>query len=299
MSALNIAAYGEGIMYPPNLAPNISAIQQAGWNTIILGLFHISSSGDIGFNDTSIIQGGKYVGDSTWPGQLTQLKSGNISTLLASIGGGGVSDYENIMTIYQSNNNSFQGTALQSNFQTFRNTFTAVSIIDMDCEDNYDQPSFVAFCEMLIEMGFGITFCPYTYDSFWTGSLAAIQAQYPGAVKWWNLQCYDGGNGNDPADWAASIQQAIPGFDTNGYILASDWSRFWNTQYKIWEGDCPQAVQSLLSQFKGEACVGGAFIWTLDQILDYAATEKQHPDAHSCGSVGMSDYVNAMVAALS
>lgn len=305
MSSLTIAAYGEGIMYPPTLAPNIVAIQQAGWNTVILGLFHISSTGDIGFNNESIVSGGQYVGDAAWPGQLQTLMAGGsnngLRMLLASIGGGGVSDFANVQAIYQANGNSFVGTALQTNFRTFHTTFPGIAAIDMDVEEGYDQDSFVAFCQMLIEIGFGITFCPYASweMDFWTGSLAALNSSHPGAVKWWNLQCYDGGSGNDPATWAQAIATAIPGFDTTGFIVAGDWSRNLakpqpdpSTWY--WQGDCPSAMQSLFASIRGEASVGGGFVWTLDQILGYATDQQSKPDPASCGAVGMSDYVTAI-----
>ena len=105
MASLNVAAYGEGVMYPPNLAPNISAIQTAGWTSVIVSLFHINTSGDIYINDTKIFSGGKYIGSPAWPGQLQQLlgQGSAITTLLASIGGGGVTDYASIQTIYLNN----------------------------------------------------------------------------------------------------------------------------------------------------------------------------------------------------
>ena len=303
MTSRNVAAYGEGVMYPPNLKPNISAIQTAGWTSVIVSLFHVSSTGDVGLNDTQLFSGGQYVGSSAWPGELKQLmgKGSTITTLLGSIGGGGVSDFANIQTIYDNNNNSFAGTPLQKNFQSFFSTLPTITLIDMDVEDNYDQASFVAFCQMLIDIGFGITFCPYASweTSFWTGSLKQLNQSNPGAVKWWNLQCYDGGQGNDPQTWATAITSAIPGFDTTGFILAGDWSRNLaepnkNPSSWFWQGDCPPAMQTLMSSFKSETCVGGGFVWTIDQILDYAAQQKKKPDPQPCGNAGMSDYVAAI-----
>jgi hypothetical protein len=308
-NSLNVAAYGEGIMYPPNLAPNLAAIQTAGWTSVILGLFHIDSSGDISFNDTQVVTGGIYVGDPTWPSQVEQLLLGQgstIITLLASVGGGGVKDFSNIQTIYENNNKSFAGTSLQKNFQAFFSEFPVIPLIDMDVEDNYDRNSFVAFCQMLIQIGFAITFCPYaTWETdFWTGSLAILNQSNPGAVKWWNLQCYDGGQGNDPQVWANAISQAIPGFGTTGFIIAGDWSRNLaqpkpdpSTWY--WQGDCPPAVQSLMVGFAQELCVGGGFIWTIDQILDYAADQKKKADPAPCGNVGLSNYTAAITNGLS
>jgi hypothetical protein len=305
MSSLNVAAYGEGMMYS-SLSQNMSAIQTAGWTSVILGLFHVDASGNIFFNDTEIITNGGYIGSSDWPSQLQQLLHGQgstITTLLASIGGGGVSDFANVQAIYQNNNNSFSGTALQQNFQTFFSTFPMITLIDMDVEEAYDSDSFVAFCQMLIQIGFGITFCPYTYMPFWTGSLASLNQSNPGAVKWWNLQCYDGGAGNNPQDWANAITSAIPGFDTTGFIIPGDWSRNLakpnqNPSSWYWQGDCPPAVQALMASFAQQSCVGGGFIWTIDQILNYAADQKQKPDPHPCGNVGMSNYVAAITKAL-
>jgi hypothetical protein len=128
MTSLNVAAYGQGMMYPPSLAPNMATIQTAGWTSIILGLFHIDNVGDLSFNDTVIITAGSYVGDPEWPGQLAQLLSGQgstITTLLASFGGWGVGDFTNILNIYTANGNSFQGTQLQTNFQVLQQTFPA------------------------------------------------------------------------------------------------------------------------------------------------------------------------------
>jgi hypothetical protein len=94
----------------------------------------------------------------------------------------------------------------------------------MDCEDYYDTEddkfnSFAAFCEMLIEMGFDITFCPYERQDFWVAMMKRILVSHPNRVKWWNLQCYDGGGRNKPEDWANAIKKAIPWFPTDRFIL--------------------------------------------------------------------------------
>jgi hypothetical protein len=311
-AGLNIAAYGEGALYPAaSLTPITAAIQQAGWTTVILSLFHIGrtsanqNQGDLYFNDQLVVSEGKYVGDSAWPAAVAALKGGSVTRLAASVGGATpwVQDFQTIQAIYQGNGNSFAGTLLETNFTLFRQTFPDIDVIDMDCEETYDQDSFVAFCQMLVGLGFSITFCPYAaYESgFWVGSLQALTASNPGSVLWWNLQCYAGGSGNQPATWAGYITAAMPDFNTNGFILASDWSRFWSDNQ--WQGDCVDAVGQLLAPFDGNACVGGAFIWTLDQILSYDATAKLHPDNNHydpCqgGGGSMSAYVDVIAAVL-
>ena len=284
MTAPNTAVYAGSPLGPSKIDQNLAATQGAGWTTIILGLYHIGRPsvtgqhwGDIIFNDTPVIQQGQVVTPSGWPARIAQLKQGttSITKIYASVGGGSpVVDFQSIETIYQNNGNSFSGTDLEKDFQVFRQTFPAIDGIDMDCEDRYDQPSFVAFCEMLIGMGFEITFCPYSLTNFWPDSLAAIEKQHAGAVKWWNLQCYDGGYGNDPKGWADAITSAIPGFDTEGFIVAGDWTN-----------DTPSGVTTLLKPLAGESCTGGGFIWNMDGIL--------------AGQNNMKDYVNAIGAAFS
>ncbi|HSK72014.1 MAG TPA: hypothetical protein VK892_09995 [Pyrinomonadaceae bacterium] len=299
------AAFGEGILYPPNLTPDlISTLKTSGIETLIIGLFHIESNGDIVLNDTTLIhydesqQKSIYVGDPGWSAQLQELigTESQITQMEASIGGWATGDYERIKTIYQDNGDSFNNTAVQSNFQLFKSEFPTITLIDTDVEETYDQTSFVAFCQMLIAIGFGITFCPYTETDFWTGSLNALNKSNPGAVKWWNLQCYAGGGGNDPDTWAGYITSAIPGFKTDGFILASDWSRFYNTQDQAWEGDCAPAFESLMATFKGEASVGGGFVWNIDQVEGYEAELKIHPDPAECSKTdrSLSDYIQAI-----
>jgi len=279
MTTLNIAAYGEGCMYPPSatqpVGTTIQQIQASGLTTVILSLMHIGRdydinppqiTGDLYFNDTLIFSKGAYVGSSDWinsssPDNINQLIGGSVTQVEMSVGGGGVKDFETLKLIYEANHNSFQGTNVQQNFVTLKQTLPVVTIIDMDCEETYDQASFVAFCQMLIAIGFKITFCPYAVPEFWTGSLAALNESNPGDVAWWNLQCYDGGGGNDPQTWAGYIADVIPGFETTGYILAGDWTN-----------DPPADMQQLMQGFANESSVGGGFIWTIDSTIEAGGT---------------------------
>jgi hypothetical protein len=268
-----------------------------------LGPSKISETVEIIKGSSSIILGGKDVGklnpdfDRSWPERLANLKrSAGIKEIYASFGGGSpVVDFETVQKIYDGNNGSFEGTSLQTNFALFKRTFPAIDGIDMDCEDNYDPKSFVAFCRMLIDMGLSITFCPYESTEFWVDALAQLTQTNVGAVTWWNLQCYAGGGGNNPQDWANEIKAKLPAFNTDRFILASDWSRFYedDENYKGWEGHCPQDVKAHLSAFGKQACVGGAFLWNMDQILEFG------PRAEGCSRpVTMNDYFNAIRDAL-
>lgn len=282
----NIAVYEAGALAPDKIYQNLDAARSAGWTTIILGLLHIGRQeiqgqqyGDIVYGDGQIVvqDGAWMLPDLSWPDAIARLKQdGPITQIYASFGGGGVEDYKSLQHIYVTNGNSFAGTPLERNFQLFKENCPAIDGIDLDCEETYDPASFVAFCEMLAGMGFGLTFCPYSTGefSFWTGALAALNASAPGSVKWWNLQCYDGGVGNDPGQWAAAIRDAIPGFTTDGFILAGDWN-----------DDTPAQVEYLFSGFAAEPSVGGGFIWDMNSILTAGGS--------------MADYVAAIRAGLS
>lgn len=274
-------------MGPASIEKYLSDTQRAGWTTIILSLFHIGRPevtgqrfGDIVFNGAPIVvSGGTYKCDPSWPVNVARLKQGgSVNQIYASFGGANppVEDFQTLRRIYESNGNSFSGTALEQNFQTFRKTFPAIDGIDLDCEETYAQPSllpsFIAFCEMLAGMGFGLTFCPYTDSSFWTDALAAVERSNPGAVKWWNLQCYSGGAGNTPDEWAQYISQALPGFPTDGFIVAGCAA----------DGG-PIQVQQQMSGYAGSASLGGGFIWNMDDIITSGYTMTDFASAVADG----------------
>jgi hypothetical protein len=294
--------------------------------------------GDIYYNGTLVISQGKYVGygsnpgdQTSWPALMGTLISdtvqGNtVTTLCASIGGANnvIYDFRCIEKIWLNNNKSFEGTNLQRNFVLLHQLIPQLTIIDMDNEetdmyyDDNNQPlpseieavsrgSFIDFCKMCIAIGFkNITFCPYTDPDFWTYSLSKLNTSNPGAVKWWNLQCYAGGGNNDPGTWAGYITSAIKGFDTTGYILASDWTRYYDTNEQQWDGDfpitkCPatgtnNSVFSLMNSFIDEPSVGGGFLWLVDPILSYVEDNQKYPKdpCYNTAAASITNYVNAV-----
>jgi hypothetical protein len=225
-------------------------------------------------------------------------------------GKGNVGGFGTIQRIYDNNNHSFSGTALEKNFHEFRKIFSAIDGIDMDNEETetYKDPrSFVAFCKMLIGMGFGVTFCPVWQPDFWIGALVEIEKdpQTKGGVKWWNLQCYSGGSNNDPQEWADAIKEKLPSFQTNGYIVPGNSARYWDKHADQWDGCCPTKykaqdgvcnMQDNFSGFAQKPGVGGGFIWDLDLIRGFVSA----PNPGSCGcyypegSILLSEYVAAV-----
>jgi hypothetical protein len=309
MNTPNIALYAGARLRPQDIMKEMNFMRTDGFSTIILNMFHIGNPavkagtqlGDIIFNndDPIVIRDGKYIAAPDWPGHITELKGlgSKVTQLYACFGGAPpwVHDFATIKKIYNDNNNSFSGTQLEKNCEVFRATFPAIDGIDMDCEETYDPPSFVDFCKMLTGMDFHITFCPYTMTEFWTKALVQIEKAHPHVVKWWNLQCYDGGGGNNPQDWADAIAKASPGHPTEGYIVPGDWVRFYDPDTASWAGDCPNAMKELFSGFPKQSCVGGGFIWSLDLVRD---SENRTPSqGNGCGGnvpILATDYIKAI-----
>jgi hypothetical protein len=304
----NFVLYGLNRLGPYLINQHLEPVKASGYTTIVIGMLHIGNPavkdttqlGDIIFNGDEplvirdreqpfpLVTGQHRADCLAWPGRIAALKgqSSSVTQVFASVGGGGwdyvnrrplVRDYETIQSIYKANGNTFENSVLERNFTAFRKAFPAIDGIDLDCEETYDHDSFVAFCEMLIKIGFALTFCPYEQQeqSFWVNALVALEKRHlMRYVKWWNLQCYDGGRNNEPDRWATAIGAAFKQPPVRDYIVAGDWAKFWNNDH--WDGNCPAFLTQKFSGFSRD-CLAGGFIWVMDQII--SAEERAHdPD---------------------
>jgi len=277
------AAYGEGIMYAdtqgrtyPPLQTVINDINASGLNYIMLAQFHVYNDGKdvIHFNDTEIVNQGVYTGDTTWGSSLYNLLCNrSIMNISACISG----DYNYLQKVYTNNNRSFANTMVEKNLIALKKAVPAITVIDLDNESTYDPDFFNAFCEMLISIGYDLSFCPYESMDFWVDALANISMYHPGAVKQFNLQCYSGGTGNDPQIWANAITSKMKNFNTDGFIIPGDWTE---------DGVCK--IQGLLQSFSNERCVGGGFLWHLDST--YNSNNTKNP-----GDNTLKEYAEAII----
>lgn len=303
---MNIAMYAGDPLAPGQIDANLQATKSAGWTTVILSFIHISDQRSnkpdgsiLFFNETPIIENQQVLPPfQAWNASLAQLKQGStISKLYISVGGGdSVFDFATIRRIYQNNGSSFANTPLLKNLVWLHNSFPAIDGIDMDCEDAYDQASFVAFCKLVHDIGFNeITFTPFTNPDFWIGSLQQIHNSAWGlnAVKWFNLQCYAFPPAPPlpiPGVWADLIKQRMPEFNTNNFILAGAWARY-KTGSGSWDKDCPGVVEDRIKNFLQNAhkSLDGGFIWNMDGMLQTAN------DPSGCGTIKtMEDYYKAI-----
>lgn len=262
MSGIMAAIYGGGPLYSGGSAV-IADLKRSGFTTVIAWSVHVSTNGDLVYNDTKIVSGGTCIGDPDWPARLSDLKEGgSVNRLLFSVGSGGVSDFGHIKDLIAS-----QGTGPDSilcrNFRSLKAAIPVIDGIDFDDEDLYHQATIVQFAQMLNGMGYQVTFCPYTYTTFWVDCLQALNSKTPGLVTGFSLQCCAGGTGNDPQAWITAIADAMgSGFDARGFVFPGLWCSHGSG---CAEGDCPEDVAGQFRDWRSSGIRGG-FIWLYDDV---------------------------------
>lgn len=209
-NSVSSAAYCQGFFTNHGGAAYVEQLKKSGFNTVILALGHPHEQADLYYNDTLIIQNGSYVGPAGWPELVASLLRAPtmVNRVLFSIGGAGVGDFANIANLIKKYGTGPE-TALYRNFQALKTIFPVVDAIDLDDEELLQAPVIVQFSLMLGRIGLKTTFCPYTQQSFWIDCLKQIERESPGQVVGFNLQCYSGGGGNEPAQWIAAIRNVM------------------------------------------------------------------------------------------
>ncbi len=277
--------YGGGAFF---VSGALADVQSSGFTTVVAWCIHIADNGDLAFNDTPVVSGGKYIGDSDWNTQLASFKQGttSVNRVLLSILG----PFANIQSL-----GTQQGGVIYNNFQVLLNALPAIDGIDFDNEDVYDATTVVDFALMLQSLGCKqITFCPYVEWDIWAGWLAAIDSKSPGLVTGFNLQCYDGGANNDPQDWITAIQNAMGGtFDAKGFVFPGFWCVHPPACTPGYDNFCPATVTSTLQGWQPEGIQGG-WIYIYDAIENCL-------NSQACGSgvpMDAAAYASAITAGL-
>jgi hypothetical protein len=219
---------------PGTTTNNIPLIQKSGLTTVINFALHIGREGngpqkwgDFVFNDgypkkdDPFIHNGQFNAAKNpdigaWPTDLDTLKQNGVKEIFFSIGGwGGPTHYyvKDFATIQYMLDNGMKQT-LVDNFTKFQEKFPAVDGFDIDCEEFGNSPSqfpkdypkkdtntvgkdtIVQLCEILFDLKFKVTFCPFDSCGIWKDSMQSLCDAKKGVVSWWNLQCYAGGSSN-------------------------------------------------------------------------------------------------------
>lgn len=293
MSVVNVAAYCSGDFGPGRCKKHIADVQKSGLTTVILWSLHVGRSGDVNpfeckaiagqtwgelvFNDgdVRIVNGdtfnpGNNPAVADWPRDLLKMKQNGsqVSKIFLSMGGWGVCDFQTIEYMLEHG----MGDLLRRNFQTLREAFTlngecVIDGIDLDNEEPVKASTITDFCEILFELGFEVTFCPYRNPTEWQGYMQTLWDKGH-RVSWWNLQCYSGGaeNLDELEPWINAVSQVVGKGRGASYIVAGLAVRGASDSNPQ---ECPFGLggvcESLASVSKYN--LAGGFLWKYDDVL--------------------------------
>jgi len=188
----------------------VPTLKNSGFTYAILFNINVEANGDLTMDGDTLCANGKYVFDSTNPNYIADVTAlrtsfSTIRRVECCIGGWTNQSYFQIRDLIKA-----QGTGTSSilykNFQALRNAIPAIEAINNDDEGCYDVETATAFHVMLYDIGFKTTIAPYTRKSFWQSFVTNVNNLRPDAVDRVDLQCYDGGAGNNPNDWNLGVK---------------------------------------------------------------------------------------------
>lgn len=271
---LDSAIYGGGPFYFGGQV-TMNELKHSGFTIINFWTIHVNSNGDLVYNDQLIVHDGEYVGKETWPAEIASLKvmPTSIERVQFGVASYGVPDFERIQSLIASNGTG-PSSLLYKNFKALKIAIPTIDAIDFDDESNYHVESAVKFGVMLADLGYKITFAPYTAKNFWADTFEQINSQHEGAVDRVHVQGYAGGAGNQPSTWNAlfdGIKVSMGLWSKNGDNCT--------------QGRSPNNVEDAFRAWQGE--LAGGFIWLYD-------------DVQKCnGNQGAAQYASAINSALS
>lgn len=283
----NIVLYGSGLFgrnTPGKNAAELAALQQSGFTTVILWTLHVDADGTLVYNNTVIVRDGVFADTFNYlPGLVDQLTASgsSVQNVLFSIGSGGVNDFTNIKALLASQQGKL---TLARNFSALSSALP-ISGYDFDDEDLYDSSTIATLSEILSGGNqMIITYCPYAMQGTWNQAVQSVyawdQQQDPvlgQSVRWWNLQCYSGGAGNDPASWVKALPANAGIADPAAYIVPG---------FDASEQD-PASIQQTFQRLAGsDPGISGGFIWNSSAIFSGSHTPGDYAQAIITGLGG-------------
>lgn len=271
MSVPKTTIYAGGPLYPPHNETTIKSLGDSGFTTVVAFALHLTKDGDLVFNqpNAKLVSGDEYVGPSNWGDQLSTLKDGSVNELFFCIGGWETGDFDRLEHWI-----STDKSALRKKFAVLKKHLPAVDGIDLDDEGTYDKTTTTQFSKLLHDIGYDVTFCPYTRCHFWVECLKELNSETPNLVTGFNLQCYAGGRLNTPGPWIHAIKQEMgPDFDAKGFVFPGLWGQHGK---HCGEGDLPDKIHQKLHKWKKAAGIEGAFLWLYDEIADCGGSAKAY-----------------------
>jgi hypothetical protein len=230
---------------------NTQAIKTSGFNAAIIFSLNLKDNGDIvypaitsGDVETPLVTNGVYVGGSGYSSLVSGYKTGDTTIDRTEVT---VSPYTTIQSLVNSAGTG-ANTPLAKNLAALKSAWN-LDAVNNDDEATYDVSSTVQFGALLHNIGFKYTTAPYANIGFWQTITQQINAQNPGQLDRHYLQCYDGGAGNDPADWQNALgMKVVP--------------LLWVTNNaKPADGKTPAQMQSQFTTWYQEDQIAGGGLW--------------------------------------
>jgi hypothetical protein len=318
---------------PGELEKHLADIQGSGLTTAIVGMLHIGNPedhkddpkaktmkfGDFIYNnypDDLIVRDGTFnppnpdpdpkkakannEAIAKWPAQVAKLKQqGSVRDVFLVVGSPPRywPDFKNIGTMLAQDD----GAQLKKNLVALQDAFTingrcVIDGFDIDCEETLDQATqdiVVRFCEMVFDLGFKVTFCPYENPDWWRDCMRTLWNGRDGRdrdkLSWWNLQCYAGGIGNlgDLSPWIDALGAVVGPQAASSYLVPG----LCPAGEDDVDGDVhcafgPNSFETIASGWKNPK-LRGMFLWRYD------------PLALDSGPNTLAEYVKAIKSGLS
>jgi hypothetical protein len=161
-----------------------------------------------------------------------------------------------------------------------------VDAVCIDDESVYSDTSIVRYGRMLGGIGLHMTLCPYTKAEYWK---AIMDGSAPGLIDAIYLQCYDGGAGNVPGQWAGKLPGRVPIdpiFSCRGAFGTCGSSHGSQT---------PEEIRARVEAFmKDYPAMSGAALWQVADIKDYIRMGCAIKDPSSGTAVSVTDYLSQL-----
>lgn len=237
----------------------VPTLKASGFTYVILFNIQVEPNGDLTTDGETICKNGEYVFATTQPNyvkDVTSLRQGmtSIRRVETCIGGWDSKSYDNIKALINSEGTG-TSSILYKNFKALKDKIPVIEAINNDDEHTYNVATAAAFHVMLYDIGFKTTLAPYMNKSFWQNLATSINNSRPGAVDRIDLQCYDGGAGNNPKDW-----------NINNIKLHSGLLHFNTTT----------TITSKMQEWKNNSTTTGGFLWVYNDndfnLKNYAAS---------------------------
>lgn len=234
------------------LIANNTAIK-SGFNTALVFEIEVDENANLKFygkdgSQTILASNGIYTGGSAYSDVVSAYKTGSTSITRTEVSLlSGTVTWQSIKNLVN-NNGTSTNSILARNFAALKAAWN-IDAINNDDEAVYDHDSTVAFTLMMGRLGYQNSLVPYENQDYWAGIISSVNAQSPGLIDRVYLQCYSGGEGNDPGQWQSAL---------NFKVIPLLWVV---NQSDPEDGSTPTEVQTLMQTWKTVDGVVGGGLW--------------------------------------